>query len=159
MSDEQLMAECLTLFGAGHETTATALTWAWYLLCRHPEIYQRVQEEVDGVLQGRTPTYADLAKLPYCLQVFKETMRLYPPAYISSRRALRDVEIDGYSVPKDGVVLFSAYTLHRREDNFPQPERFDQLGKVVGGQDLRLLENGPVDGGKAPACGVGACLR
>jgi cytochrome P450 len=125
MSDEQLMAECLTLFGAGHETTATALTWAWYLLCRHPEIYQRVQDEVDSVLQGRTPTYADLAQLPYCLQVFKEAMRLYPPAYIASRRALRDVEIDGYAVPKDGVVLFSSYTLHRREEYFPQPERFD----------------------------------
>jgi len=125
MSDEQLMAECLTLFGAGHETTATALTWAWYLLCRHPESYQRVQEEVDRVLQGRTPAYADLANLPYCWQVFKEAMRLYPPAYATSRRALREVEIDGYRVPEGWVVLLSPYTLHRREDYFPQPERFD----------------------------------
>lgn len=76
MSDEQLMAECLTLFGAGHETTATALTWSWYLLCQHPENYQRVQQEVDEVLQGRTPEYADLAHLPYCLQVFKEALRI-----------------------------------------------------------------------------------
>ena len=125
MSDEQLMAECLTLFGAGHETTATALTWTWYLLCQHPEIYQRVQEEVDRVLQGRTPTYADLTHLPYCLQVFKESMRLYPPAYAMSRTALRDVEIDGYHVLAGRVVLLSPYTLHRREDYFPQPERFD----------------------------------
>jgi cytochrome P450 len=125
MSDEQVMAECLTLFGAGHETTATALTWSWYLLCQHPDSYQKVQQEVDSVLQGRTPTYADLARLPYCLQVFKEAMRLYPPAYAFSRRALRDVEIDGYRVPKGWVVLLAPYTLHRREEYFPEPEKFD----------------------------------
>lgn len=125
MSDEQLMAECLTLFGAGHETTATALSWTWYLLCQHPEQYQKVQQEVDHVLQGRTPTYADLARLPYCLQVFKEAMRLYPPAYAFSRRALRDVEIDGYRLPKSRVVLIAPYTLHRREEYFPEPEKFD----------------------------------
>jgi len=125
MSDEQLMAECLTLFGAGHETTATALTWTWYLLCQHPEVYQKVQQEVDRVLQGRTPTYADLAQLPYCLQVFKEALRLYPPAYVTSRRALQDVEIDGYRVPKGWVVLLAPYTLHRRAEYFPEPEKFD----------------------------------
>jgi cytochrome P450 len=125
MSDGQLMAECLTLFGAGHETTATALSWTWYLLCQHPEVYQRVQREVDSVLQGRTPTYDDLSRLPYCLQVFKESMRLYPPAYLLSRRALCEVEIDGYHIPKDRVVLYSPYTLHRREENFPQPGKFD----------------------------------
>jgi cytochrome P450 len=125
MSDEQVMAECATLFGAGHETTATALSWTWYLLCQHPESYQKVQQEVDSVLQGRTPTYDDLARLPYCLQVFKEAMRLYPPAYAFSRRALRDVEIDGYRVPKGRVVLLAPYTLHRREEYFPDPEKFD----------------------------------
>jgi cytochrome P450 len=119
------MAECLTLFGAGHETTATALTWAWYLLCQHPDIYEKVQQEVDSVLQGRTPTYADLTRLPYCLQVFKESMRLYPPAYGFSRRALKDVEIDGYLVPTNWIVLIAPYTLHRREEFFPQPETFD----------------------------------
>jgi len=124
MSDAQVMAECLTLFGAGHETTATALSWTWYLLCQHPESYQQVQQEVDRVLQGRTPTYADLAHLPYCLQVFKEAMRLFPPAYAFSRRALREVEIDGYCVPKGRVVLLAPYTLHRREASFPNPEQF-----------------------------------
>jgi cytochrome P450 len=125
MSDKQVLAECLTLFGAGHETTATALSWTWYLLCQHPERYQRVQQEVDSVLQGRTPTYDDLARLPYCLQVFKEAMRLYPPAYAFSRRALRDVKIDGYCVPKGWVVLLAPYTLHRREECFPDPGKFD----------------------------------
>jgi cytochrome P450 len=125
MSNEQVMAECLTLFGAGHETTATALSWTWYLLCQHPDRYQKVQQEVDSVLQGHTPTYADLARLPYCLQVFKEALRLYPPAYAFSRRALRDVEIDGYSVAKGSIVLLAPYTLHRREEYFPEPEQFD----------------------------------
>lgn len=125
MSDEQIMAECLNLFGAGHESTAIALTWAWYLLCQHPQIYQKVQREVDSVLQGRTPTYADLARLPYCLQVFKETLRLYPPVYFTCRRALREVEIDGYRIPKGRLVLLAPYTLHRRAEYFPEPETFE----------------------------------
>jgi cytochrome P450 len=125
MSDEQVMAECLTLFLAGHETIATALSWTWYLLCQHPEMYQQVQQEVDRVLQGRTPTYADLAHLPYCLQVFKETLRLYPPGYLTARQALHDIEIDGYRVPKGWLVLLAPYTLHRREECFPEPEQFD----------------------------------
>jgi cytochrome P450 len=125
MSDQQVMAECLTLFGAGHETTATALAWTWYLLCQHSESYQKVQREVDSVLQGRTPAYADLARLPYCLQVLKEALRLYPPAYAMSRRALREVEVDGYRVPKSWFVLIAPYTLHRRTEYFPDPEQFD----------------------------------
>lgn len=80
---------------------------------------------MDSVLQGRTPTFADLARLPYCLQVFKEAIRLYPPAYAFSRRALRELKIDGYRVPKWRVVLIAPYTLHRREEYFPEPEQFD----------------------------------
>ena len=75
--------------------------------------------------ETRTSTYEDLAPLPYCLQVFKEAMRLYPPAYAFSRRALREVGIDGYRIPKGGVVLIAPYTLHRREEYFPDPEKFD----------------------------------
>jgi cytochrome P450 len=125
MSDRQIIDECVTLFGAGHETTATALTWAWYLLCQHPHIYQRVQHEVDTVLQGRTPRYEDLPHSPYCLQVFKEALRLYPPAYAISRQALKDVMIDGYLVRKWETVAIVPYALHRRPDYFPDPERFD----------------------------------
>jgi cytochrome P450 len=125
MSDEQLMDEAVTLFGASHETTATALAWTWYLLATHPDIYARVQQEVDTVLQGRTPTYADLAHLPYCLQVFKETLRIYPPAYALTRVALHDMEIDGYPLHKLDTVLIAPYVLHRRPDYFPDPERFD----------------------------------
>jgi cytochrome P450 len=125
MSDRQIIDECVTLFGAGHETTATALTWAWYLLCQHPHIYHKVQREVDTVLQGRTPRYEDLPHLPYCLQVFKETLRLYPPAYAISRQALKDVTIDGYLVRKWVTVAIAPYALHRRPDYFPDPETFD----------------------------------
>jgi cytochrome P450 len=125
MSDEQICDESLTLFGAGHETTATALAWAWYLLATHPDIYRNMQQEVDSALQGIAPTYADLARLPYTLQVFKETMRLYPPAYGISRAALRDIEIVGYFIPKNRYVVVCPYTLHRRPDYFPEPEKFD----------------------------------
>ncbi len=124
MSDEQLMDECLTLFGAGHETTAAALSWAWYVLCQHREVYQQVQQEVDRVLQGRTPTYDDLVHLPYCLQVFKETMRLYPPAAVV-REALHDLEIDGYLVPRGYTLYIVPYTLHRKAEYFPDPDTFE----------------------------------
>jgi cytochrome P450 len=124
MSDEQLMDECVTLFGAGHETTAAALSWAWYLLCQHPKVYQQVQHEVESVLAGRAPTYDDLAHLPYCLQIFKETLRLYPPAPVV-REALHDIEIDGYLVPKGYTIYILPYTIHRKAEYFPDPETFD----------------------------------
>ena len=125
MSEEQAIDECLTLFGAGHETTATALAWTWYVLSQHPDIYARVLQEVDTVLQGRVPTYNDLANLPYCLQVFKETLRLYPPAYALTRVALHDIELNGYQVHKGESVMIPIYVLHRRSDFYPDPETFD----------------------------------
>jgi cytochrome P450 len=125
MSEGQVIDECIIFLGAGHETTAAALSWTWYLLCQHPEIYKRVQQEVHRVLQGRRATLADLAQLPLCLQVFKETMRLYPPAPGIFRKALSDYVIDGYLVPKGANVLLSPYTLQRRPDYFPNPTIFD----------------------------------
>jgi cytochrome P450 len=125
MSDRQVHDEAVTLFGAGHETTATGLTWAWYLLATHPDVYRRMRDEVDDALHGRSPTYDDLTRLPYTLRVFKETLRLYPPAYATSRFALRDVEIEGYRVPKGTTVFLSPYAIHRRPDYFPDPTRFD----------------------------------
>ncbi len=124
MSDQQLIDECVTLFTAGHETTAAALAWTWYLLCEHPQSYQKLQQEVDQELQGHLPTFDDLTRLPYCLQVFKEAMRLYPPASGILREALHNTIIDNYRVPKGATVMISPYTLHRRSDTFPEPERF-----------------------------------
>src|SRR5205823_12809699 len=99
-----------------------------YLLCQHPLVYQKVQQEVESVLQGRSPKYDDLAHLRYCLQVFKETMRLYPSAAGIVREALHDIEIGGYLVPKGCTVIVSPYILHHTPDYFPDPETFDPEG-------------------------------
>ena len=125
LSDTEVRDEAMTLFLAGQETTAVALTWAWYLLATHPDTYAKLQSEVDSVLQGRIPTLEDLPKLPYALQVFKESLRMYPPADSLARTALRDVEIDGYHIPKDTSIVISPYALHHRADYFPEPYKFD----------------------------------
>ncbi|APR81288.1 cytochrome P450 [Minicystis rosea] len=124
MSDKQVRDEIVTLFIAGHETTATALTWSLYLLGRHPEAHARAQAEARA-LGDRRPRAADLPSLRYCLQVFKEAMRLYPPIYLFGRQAANDVRIGDVDLPKGTIVLVSAYALHRRPELWPDPERFD----------------------------------
>ena len=125
LTDREMRDEALSLFVAGHETTATALTWCWYLLSQHPDVYARVQAEVDSVLNGRPPTGADLPNLPYTLQVLQETLRLYPPVYAFTRRAVTGVQLGNYHIPQGASVVISPYTLHRRASLFPDPERFD----------------------------------
>jgi len=125
MTDKQVRDEAMTIFLAGHETIAVALTWSWYLLAQLAEIYALMRNEVDSVLRGRPPTFADLPNLPYTLQVLKESMRLYPPAYGYARQAVRPVTIGGYDLPAGMIVLISPYAMHRRPDYFPDPERFD----------------------------------
>ena len=125
MDDQQVRDEAMTLFLAGHETTANALAWAWYLLSQHPAVAVRLREEADRVLAGRTPTYDDLAQLPYALQVFKEAMRLYPPAYMIGRQASRPVELGGYHFAPHAILMVSAYVMHRTPQYFADPERFD----------------------------------
>jgi cytochrome P450 len=124
MSDKQVRDEVLTLFIAGHETTATALAWALYLLARHPDALRRVQAEIDA-LGGRPPTFEDYPRLAYTLQVFKETLRLYPPVYFFSREAMTDVDVAGHVLPRGTVVFFSPFATHRRPDLWKDPERFD----------------------------------
>ncbi len=123
MSDKQVRDEVLTLFVAGHETTATALAWALMLLAQHREVYARLREEVDAL--GRMPTFEDLPRLGVALRVFKESLRLYPPVYLFGRVAVADVEVGGYHLPKGTVVLVSPFALHRRRELWPDPERFD----------------------------------
>src|ERR1044071_5570531 len=125
MSDEQLRDEVMTLFLAGHETTANALTWTWYLLSEHPEVEARLHAEIDSVLQGKLPTVADVERLTYTEMVFAEAMRLYPPVWVMSRRAVSSYKVGKYYVPARSIILLSQYVMHHDERYYPEPERFD----------------------------------
>ncbi|MFE1101906.1 cytochrome P450 [Nocardiopsis alba] len=117
--------ELVTLLLAGHETTASTLSWAFYLVDRNPGTAERLHEEAVRVLGDRPPTYEDLHELTYTTMVVQETMRLYPPVWILPRRSLADDEVGGYHVPAGSDVLICPYTLHRRPDSWEDPERFD----------------------------------
>lgn len=125
MTDKQVRDEAMNIFLAGHETTANALGWTFYLLAQHPAIAARLEREVDEALGGRTPTLADLPLLPYALRVFKEAMRLYPPAFIVTRRALRDVTVGGHRIAKGELAIINIVGMHRRPELFANPDRFD----------------------------------
>ncbi len=129
MSDEQLRDEVITLFIAGHETTANALAWTFYLLARNPEAGRRLQAELAGALgtngSSRPPAVADLPQLPYTKMVVDETMRLYPPAWITNRQALADDEVLGYHIPAGAFVMISPYVIHRHPAYWQRPEKFD----------------------------------
>ncbi|MCH2252370.1 MAG: cytochrome P450 [Vicinamibacterales bacterium] len=125
MSDAQLRDEVMTVFLAGQETTAIALGWTWYLLSQHEAVRQRLHTEVDTVLSGRTPTAADLPRLGYVERVVKESMRLYPPAWVISRCAIEDDIIGGYRIPAGSIVLVSPYVTHRHPRFWANPEGFD----------------------------------
>ena len=129
MSDVQLRDEAMTLFLAGHETTANALTWSWYLLARHPEVEARLHAEVDAALgsggRRRLPDADDVAALPYTRMVLAEAMRLYPPAWVIGRRAVDAYPVRDWVLPPRTVVLTSQYLAHRDPRFWPDPERFD----------------------------------
>lgn len=130
MSDEQLRDEVVTLFIAGHETTALALTYALQLLAKNPQVEAKLVEELDLVLAGpergapRDPTLADLPKLRYCEAVILESMRMYPPAWILSRAVREPVTLGGAQLPKDGLVWIPQWLLHRDPRWFPEPRSF-----------------------------------
>ena len=125
MTDRQVRDEAMTIFLAGHETTANALTWTWYLLSQSPDIERRLHEEIDRVLAGRLPTVADVDRLPYTTRVVTESMRLYPPAWLVGRRAVNEYSIGGYSVPPRSIVVMSQWIVHRDPRHYPEPDRFD----------------------------------
>lgn len=125
MTDEQLRDEAMTIFLAGHETTANALTWTWYLLSQHPEAEAKLHHELDEVLGSRQPEFVDVARLRYTEMVLAESMRLYPPAWAIGRMSLCDSEIGGYLVPQGSLVLMSQYVLHRDDRYFADPLGFD----------------------------------
>lgn len=127
MTDRQLRDEAITLFTAGHETTANALTFTFYLLSQHPEVSQTLCEELKRVLNGRLPTVADVENLSYTRMVLSEAMRLYPPAWALGRESVAPCTIGGYSVPAGSVVLLSEWVTHRDPRWWPEPLRFDPL--------------------------------
>ncbi|HLX48015.1 MAG TPA: cytochrome P450 [Streptosporangiaceae bacterium] len=121
----RLRDELLTLLLAGHETTASTLSWMWYLIDAHPEVAERMREEAVGVLGDRTPRYEHLHGLHYTNMVIQETMRLYPPVWALTRRAVEADEIGGYRVPAGADIMISPYTLHRHPGYWPDPQGFD----------------------------------
>ncbi len=126
MTDSQVRDEVLITFAAGHETTANALTWTWYLLSENSTVEGKLHAEVDAVVQKEhAPTTEDVPRLEYTTKVLTESMRLYPPAWILGREALNDCVVGGYSIPKGASLALSQYVTHRDPRFFPDPERFD----------------------------------
>ena len=124
MSDQQIRDEAMTIFLAGHETTANAMAWTWHLLARAPEVEARLHAELDRVLAGRTPAVDDVPKLDYTRAVIAESMRLYPPAWTMGRRAIEPHTIGGYSIEKDALVLASQWVVHRDPRWWDNPNAF-----------------------------------
>jgi cytochrome P450 len=125
MTDQQLRNETMTLLLAGHETTALALGWTLWLVAKHPAVEQRMLDEIRDVLGDRPPGVGDFPRLVYTTQVFQEAMRLYPPIWIMERRAIERDAIGGYDIPAGSSVVMSQWVVHRREDFWPDPLRFD----------------------------------
>jgi len=124
MSDQQLRDETMTIFLAGHETTALALSWLWYLLDKNPAEAQKLYDEIDQVTQGRVPTLEDLMRMPYTRMVMDEALRLYPPAWLIMRENLEDDEIGGYRIPKGYTLMIPVYTIHHDPKLWPEPDAF-----------------------------------
>jgi cytochrome P450 len=137
MTDKQLRDEAMTLFLVGHETTALALSWCWYLLAQHPEVVERLETELREVLGGQPPTVADLPRLRYTEKVVQEVMRLYPPAYAIGRQAIHPCTIGGYPVPSGATILMSQWVMHRDPRYYDEPERFHPE-RWAGGLAKRL---------------------
>ncbi len=145
MSDKQVRDECLTLFLAGHETTANALTWTFYLLSQNPEKLTELYEELDRILPNRKiPSIEDLPNLKYTESVLAESMRLFPPAWAIGRLAIEEHEFGGYKIPKGALVLLSPYITHRDSrfwedaDEFI-PERWGKLSIKEAGNKFIYL--------------------
>jgi cytochrome P450 len=124
MTPQQLHDETMTLFIAGHETTAQMLGWTWYALSKNPEVEGRLHQELDSVLGGRSPGAADFPRLPYLQAVMNEVLRLYPPAYILARENVEPVELGGYEFRPGNTIIFSQWVMHRDPRYFDNPDSF-----------------------------------
>jgi cytochrome P450 len=137
MTDQQVRDEALTLFLAGHETTANALTWTWYLLSQHPEVERRLHEEIDAVLGDRVPELADVPELRYAEMILAEALRLYPPAWAIGRMAKGPFELGGVEIPPKSICILSPYLVQRDARWFPEPEKFDPERWTPEARDAR----------------------
>jgi cytochrome P450 len=124
MSDEQIRDEAMTIFLAGHETTANAMAWTWYLLSSHPPVETKLHEELAGVLGGRPPSVEDVPKLEYTRAVVAESMRLYPPAWTMGRRAIEPHTINGHTIEPGSLVIVSQWIAHHDPRWWPEPNVF-----------------------------------
>jgi cytochrome P450 len=124
MTPQQLRDEAMTLFLAGHETTALSLSWTWYLLSENPVAEKRLHEELRDVLGNKPPDVSDLVRLPYLLAVVNEALRLYPPAYILARTSIAPCTIGGYDFPTDSTIIMSQWIMQRDARYFKDPEAF-----------------------------------
>jgi cytochrome P450 len=154
MSNEQLRDEMMTLFLAGHETTANLVTWTWFLLSRHPEAEAALFEQLDRVLHGRPPAIADLPALPQTEMIVREALRLYPPAPGVAREPIEDVSIGGYAVPKGSLISVNAFAMQRDARFFPEPERFDP-GRFAPGWEQRISRYAYLPFGAGPRVCIG----
>jgi cytochrome P450 len=132
LTGREVRDEIVTLVIAGHETVASSLTWTLHLLAGHPEAQRDLHAELDAVLGGRAPTWADVPALRHTRAVVDEALRLFPPAWVITRRALADDVVAGVEVPAGTLVLLSPWLLHRRPDRWPDPDRFDPQ-RFLGG--------------------------
>ena len=137
MTPQQLRDESMTLFLAGHETTALTLSWAWYMLSENPAAEARLHEELHGILAGRAPELADFERLPYLRAVVNETLRLYPAAYIVARTSVAPCTIAGYDFPSDTTMIMAQWVMHRDLRYFDDPEVF-QPERWLNGLENRL---------------------
>jgi cytochrome P450 len=137
MSERQVRDEVMTLLLAGHETTALALSWAFLLLDRNPEARDRLEAELSEVVGDRAPSPADVPSLRFTQAVINETLRLYPPAYVTGRETIRPTTIGGVRLPKRHIILISMQTAHRDPRFFPEPDAF-RPGRWLDGLEKRL---------------------
>jgi cytochrome P450 len=152
MTDEQVRDEALTLFLAGHETTANALTWTWYLLSRHPEVERRLHAEIDSVLGDRAPELADVPELRYAEMILAEALRLYPPAWAIGRKAKGEFTLGEFEIPASSICIMSPYVVQRDARWFPDPEKFDPERWTPEARDARPKFSYFPFGGGARVC-------
>ncbi|MDX1411428.1 MAG: cytochrome P450, partial [Nitrospirales bacterium] len=125
LSRQQIRDEIITFFLAGHETTALALSWTWYLLSQHPQVEKQLHEELQTGLGGAAPSYQSLNSLTYCDKVIQEAMRLYPPAYVLGREPIQPYQLRGFTLPPGSTIFICQWVVHRDPRFFTNPEAFE----------------------------------